>query len=80
MKHYQQLTQEQRYQIYGLRKAGFNQTGIANEIGADKSTVCRELKRNRGQRGARSRLRNCAIDVVGHVATPSDLIGNPGTR
>jgi len=53
MKHYQQLTQEQRYQIYGLRKAGFNQTGIANEIGVDKSTVCRELRRNRGQRGWR---------------------------
>ena len=53
MKHYQQLTQEQRYQIYGLRKAGFKQREIANEVGVDKSTISRELRRNRGQRGWR---------------------------
>ncbi len=53
MKYYQQLTKEQRYQICGLRKAGFNQTEIADEIGVNKSTICRELSRNRGQRGWR---------------------------
>ncbi|SDI21837.1 Helix-turn-helix domain-containing protein [Nitrosomonas sp. Nm132] len=53
MKHYQQLTQEQRYQIYGLRKAGFKQRDIVNEVGVDKSTISRELRRNRGQRGWR---------------------------
>lgn len=53
MKHYQQLTREQRYQIYGLRKAGFKQREIANEVGVNKSTISRELRRNRGQRGWR---------------------------
>jgi len=52
-KHYQQLTKEQRYQIYGLRKAGFNQTETADEVNVNESTVCRELRRNRGQRGWR---------------------------
>jgi IS30 family transposase len=50
---YKQLTQEQRYQIYALMKAGFNQTEIATEIGVHKATVSREQERNRGQRGYR---------------------------
>jgi IS30 family transposase len=53
MRTYKQLTQEQRYQIYALLKMGHNQTQIANCIGVDKSTVSRELNRNRGQRGYR---------------------------
>ncbi len=50
---YQQLTQEQRYQIYALQKATFTLTQIASEIGVHKSTVSRELRRNRGGRGYR---------------------------
>jgi len=50
---YQQLTQDQRYQIYAFLKADFSQSHIAQELGVDKSTICRELKRNRGQRGYR---------------------------
>src|ERR1700760_687469 len=53
MKSYQQLTQDQRYQIYAFLKAGFSQSHTARELGVDKSTICRELKRNRGQRGYR---------------------------
>ena len=53
MRTYKQLTQEQRYQIYALKKMGHNQTQIANCIGVDKSTISRELKRNYGQRGYR---------------------------
>ena len=53
MKDYQQLTCEQRYQIYGLRKAGFKQREIANEVGMNQSTISRELRRNRRQRGWR---------------------------
>ena len=50
---YSQLTQEQRYQIWALKKAGMKQTAIAEEIGVHKSTICRELARNTGQRGYR---------------------------
>jgi transposase, IS30 family len=53
MSTYKQLTQEQRYCIYQLNKIDFNQTEIALEIGVDKSTVSRELKRNTGGRGYR---------------------------
>jgi IS30 family transposase len=53
MKHYTQLTQEQRYQIYALMKAGLNQTQIAAIVGVDKSTISRELSRNTGRRGYR---------------------------
>ena len=53
MKKYKQLTSGQRYQIYGLKQAGLNQTWIAQKIGVDKSTISREFRRNKGQRGWR---------------------------
>ncbi len=53
MMSYTQLTQEQRYQIYALMKAGFNHTQVASQIGVHKSTVSREACRNQGQRGYR---------------------------
>ena len=53
MSNYKQLTQSQRYQIKALLKSGQNQTKIAKIIGVHKSTISRELKRNRGQRGYR---------------------------
>lgn len=53
MINYRQLTQEQRYQIYALMKAGFNQTEIASELGVHKATVSREVRRGCGGRGYR---------------------------
>ena len=53
MRSYTQLTQEQRYQIYALLKAGHNQIEIAYFIKVHKSTVSRELRRNRGLKGYR---------------------------
>ena len=53
MSTYTQLTQEERYQIHALMKAGHSQTEIASVLGRDKSTISRELKRNQGQRGYR---------------------------
>ncbi len=50
---YTQLTREQRYQIYALMKEGHNQTEIAANIGYHKSTISRELSRNRGLKGYR---------------------------
>jgi len=50
-KEYFQLTLEQRCQIESLKKAGLNQTAIAKIIGVDRSTVCREFKRNIPLRG-----------------------------
>ena len=43
---YKQLDFQKRCQIYGLWRAGYNQTEIANEIGVHKSTISRELTRN----------------------------------
>ena len=50
---YTQLTQEQRYQIHSLLKMEHNQTEIAKCLGVHKSTVSRELRRNKGMRGYR---------------------------
>ena len=53
MREHRQLAQEERYQIYALNKAGHNQTEIAEQLGRHKSTISRELRRNRGLRGYR---------------------------
>lgn len=50
---YTQLTEGTRYQIYALLKAGQNRTQIAMIIGCHKSTISRELSRNRGKKGYR---------------------------
>ncbi len=47
-----------RYQIYVLKKAGHNQTVIASLLGRDKSTISRELRRNRGLKGYRPQQAN----------------------
>jgi transposase, IS30 family len=52
---YKQLTRYQRYQIYALLKAGHNQTQIAAIVGCHKSTMSRELRRNRGRKSYRPR-------------------------
>ncbi len=58
MKHYSQLTLEQRYIIYSMLKIGLTQLKIAEVIGIHKSTVSRELKRKRGGRGYRPKQAN----------------------
>ena len=52
-------TQCQRYQIQALLKSDHKQTEIAETIGVHKSTICRELKRNQGQRGYRPKQAHC---------------------
>ena len=53
MRAYPRLTEGQRNQLYALKKAGFTQSAIADQIGVHKSTISRELKRNTGLRGYR---------------------------
>ena len=50
---YTQLTREQRYQIKALLDTDHNQQEIANVLGVHKSSIQRELKRNKGKRGYR---------------------------
>lgn len=52
-KGYHQLTYEQRCQLYILNKRGDAPARIAVELGIHRSTVYRELIRNRGKRGYR---------------------------
>ena len=53
MKHYTQLTREERYQISALKTAGQSKAQIAKVLGRHKSTIGREMERNRGLRGYR---------------------------
>lgn len=50
---YHQLTENERYQIYVMKKAGHSQKEIAVLLNRTPSTISRELRRNRGLRGYR---------------------------
>ena len=50
---YHPLTEHQRYQIYALKKVGHDQQSIAVTLAVSPSTICRELRRNRGPHGYR---------------------------
>ena len=50
---YTHLTQDERYQIAILAKAGHDQSDIARVMNRHKSSIGREMKRNRGARGYR---------------------------
>jgi IS30 family transposase len=50
---YRQLTENERYQIYSLKKAGLTQKHIAVALKRDPATISRELQRNCGLKGYR---------------------------
>ena len=65
---YTHLTQNERYQIAILGKAGHDKSNIARVMNRNKSTIGREMARNRGKRGyrpkqahefSRARMRAC---------------------
>lgn len=53
MNGYTHLTENERYMIEKMSQAEHSNAAIAKAIGRDKSTVGRELRRNRSQRGYR---------------------------
>ena len=48
---YQQLTQEERYQIKAYKESGLPLRAIARKLTRAASTITRELTRNTGKRG-----------------------------
>jgi IS30 family transposase len=52
---YSHLTEEDRNHIYELKVEGKSITNIALCVGRDKSTISRELRRNKGKKGYRPR-------------------------
>ncbi len=54
-KGYRHLTREERCQICALRKSGLSEPAIARQLGRDRTTVWREVRRNGGGRGHRHR-------------------------
>jgi len=54
MKHYTQLTREERYQISALKAAGHNQVDIAKVIGRHKRERKEEKREGSKKRGVKS--------------------------
>jgi len=72
---YTQLTQEERYQIYILNKAEYSQAEIAGLLERDKSTISRELRRNRGLKGYRPRQAH-SLTLMRRYGKAQPRIGN----
>lgn len=51
MKKYNQLTQQQRYIIQDLIELGKSQSFISRELNVNRSTISREIKRNKNSKG-----------------------------
>jgi len=64
-----QITDDQRNQIYALKKAGFKQKDIARQLHKSASAICRELDRNKTKdnrympRAARLKTKSRRIDA-----------------
>lgn len=66
---YCHLTTDSRSQIYALKSIGHSQQAIAKHLGVSASTICRELKRNTGQRGYRCKQAEQKAVEVRRVAS-----------
>ena len=51
---YKHLTQDERYSIERMRKAGYKQNEIVELLDRSEGTISREIGRNMGKRGYRS--------------------------
>lgn len=56
--HYQQLTNDERYQIKACLQLHMKQVGIANLLNRSPATISREIRRNTGKRGYRPKQAN----------------------
>ena len=70
MRPYTHLTQHQRYQIAALLKANVTQKLIAEIVGVHRSTISREIRRNRGRRGYRPAQAHRQADARRHNPRP----------
>jgi IS30 family transposase len=89
--YYHQLTEDERIEIYALRKAGNSQAQIAGALSRSPSTISRELERNTGRRGyrpkqaqhtalerrARPRAFKMSAEVLAHIAEKLGLEWSP---
>ena len=60
---YNHLSQNERYQIFALMKAGLNKTQVALTLGRSKSTISREIQRNSGLKGYRPKQATLKSEV-----------------
>ena len=68
MRQYQQLTEDDRIEIYAMKQAGTSQAHIARHLGVDPGTISRELARNAGQRGYRPKQAQRLAEQRCHTA------------
>ena len=66
---YCHLTSDERSQIYALKSIGCPQNQIASQLNRSPSTISREILRNSGGRGYRSKQAQDKADTRRHLAS-----------
>jgi IS30 family transposase len=74
------ITFEERWLLYRLKKKGKSNTEIAALLGRHRSTVCRELSRNTGQRGYRPKQAQCLADERRLASRRPHKMDNPNVH
>jgi IS30 family transposase len=64
MDRYTQITEEERYQIWANKKAGFTALKIAEDLFRNKIAIHRELERNESDGGYRPKQANHELGSV----------------
>ena len=64
-KSYRHLTYEERCQIEALKKSGISIGLIAEQLGRDRTTIYREIRRNSGKRGYRHKRCEGLVSLFG---------------
>ena len=72
------LTTDSRCQIYALLSNGIKQKDIAKHLKVSTSTICRELKRNRGLKGYRNKQADTKAKFRRHHASSCPKKMTPG--
>ena len=72
-KGYRHLTCDERCQIHALKKSGLSVPAIAAQLGRDRSTIHREIRRSSGGRGYRH------AQAVGKVTATGEVRGKRST-
>ena len=78
MSSYRRVTQEDRVRIKDALDADLTLSEVADKLGFHKSTISREIRRNRGQRGYRPKQaqRKAASVMSGKFFHKIDIVSN----
>ena len=79
-KSYQQLTGDERIEIYAMRQEGKTIAQMAEALGRYRTTISREIHRNSGRESRRSALQSRGESLYAHIGRAICRLPGPQGR